>query len=282
MRRSAVAAVVAVAAGLALTGAASAQAQDLRSFTSSRRLGQVSDLDVSVTYGAGRFVVGPAPEGLLYRMNLRYDEDLFDPVADFDGKNLRLGVDARGRNLHIGKHEGGELRVELPRSVPMSLALDFGAGRATLDLGGLALRDLHMQTGAAEARIDVSEPNPGSMGRVELEVGAAEFTARRLGNLNARRIQVNAGVGDVTLDLTGEWRENADVSVQMGLGALELRLPTGVGVKLTEKTFLTSVDTQGLVKRGDAYYSLDWDRAERHVTVDIQAAFGSIDIRWVP
>jgi hypothetical protein len=275
-------AATALAAGLFLTAASSAGAQDLRTFTSSRQLGDVRSLDVRVTYGAGRFVVGPAPEGLLYRMSLSYDEDLFDPVADFDGKSLRLGVDGQGRNIRIGKHEGGELKVELTRSVPMSLALDFGAGRASIDLGGLALTDLQLHTGAAEARIDVSRPNPSSMGRVELEVGAADFTARRLGNLNARRIEVNAGVGDVTLDLTGEWRQDADVSVHMGLGSLELRFPKGIGVKLTEQTFLTSVDTEGLVKRGDAYYSLDWDKSERHVTVDINAAFGSVDVRWAP
>jgi predicted membrane protein len=93
---------------------------------------------------------------------------------------------------------------------------------------------------------------------------------------------VNAGVGDINVDLTGEWRQDADVRVSMGLGSLELRVPEGIGIKLQEKTFLTSVDTQGLIKRGDAYYSLDWDEADRRVTIDIQAAFGDIDIRWVP
>jgi hypothetical protein len=183
--------------------------------------------------------------------------------------------------MRIGKQEGGELRVELARSVPMELTLEFGAGRANIDLGGLALTDLEVHTGAAEATIDVSRPNPEAMARARLEVGAADFTARRLGNLNARRIEVNAGVGDITIDLTGAWQQDGAVQINMGLGSLQLRLPDGVGVKLQEKTFLTSVDTQGLVKRGDAYYSLDWDQTERHITIDVQAAFGSIDISWV-
>ena len=111
-------------------------------------------------------------------------------------------------------------------------------------------------------------------------MGAAQFTARRLGNLNARRIEVNAGVGDVTIDLTGDWKRDGDVVVKMGLGSLQLRFPEGVGVRLEEKTFLTSVDTEGLVKRGDAYYSLDWDKAQRKITVRVEAAFGSVDVRW--
>lgn len=268
---------------VALVAAPAARAQELQTFTASRRLGAERDLHVRVTYGAGRFTVGSAPAGLLYRMQLRYDEDAFTPVAEYDPGELHLGVESiKKGHIRMGKQDTPELQVDLARGVPMELSLDFGAGRANVDLGGLSLKQLQVHTGAAEARLDVSQPNPLGMERAELEVGAADFSARRLGNLNARRIEVNAGVGDVSLDLTGAWREDGAVSVNMGLGSLELRFPEGVGVKLHQKTFLTSVDAQGLVKRGDSYYSPDWDRTTRHITVDIQAAFGSIDIRWAP
>ena len=46
-------------------------------------------------------------------------------------------------------------------------------------------------------------------------------------------------------------------------------------------TFLTSLDSEGLVKRGDSYYSLDWESAQYRVTVEVDAAFGSIDVVWV-
>lgn len=115
-----------------------------------------------------------------------------------------------------------------------------------------------------------------------MEVGAAEFTARRLGNLNADRISVDAGVGEVTLEFTGRWQRDARVSVDMGLGALNLRFPEGLGVKLEKDTFLTSLDAQQMVKRGDAYYSLDWESADRKVTVSVDAALGSISVAWLP
>jgi hypothetical protein len=264
-----------------LAHASHAAAQSSRTFTSSRVLRGESALDVQLRYGAGRFSIQPAPAELLYRMSLRYDEDALEPVAEFDGRNLELGVDGDGRNFRVGRQEGGEMDVELAAAVPMELEIDFGAGTADIDLGGLALTSLSIRTGASETLLDVSRPNPVTLERAELQVGAAEFTARRLGNLNARVIEVNAGVGDVTIDLTGQWRQDGVVRVQMGLGSLELRLPEGVGVKLERETLLTSIDTQGLVKRGDAYYSVDWERAERRITVQVEAAFGSIDVRWV-
>lgn len=267
---------------LALLVAAAAPAplaaQSWRTVTMSRQAVDEDTLDVEVSYGAGRFTVRPATGGLLYRMQVRYDEDVFEPRAEYDGRRLRLGLEGSGRDVRIGRHEGGEMELELSRSVPMALELDFGAVRADIDLGGLSLTDLDVRTGASDSRIDVSEPNPIGMRRADFQVGAADFTARRLGNLNAREIEVSAGVGDLTLELTGEWRQDAEVRVKMGLGSVQLRVPEGLGIKLERETFLTSLDADGLVERGDAYYSLDWEQATRHVTIHVEAAFGSIDV----
>jgi hypothetical protein len=214
-------------------------------------------------------------------MHLRYDEEVFDPVAEFQGEHLRLGVESIGRGIRLGKgRSSGEMDLELARGVPMDLDLEFGAVRADVDLGGLSLTDLELTTGASESRVDISEPNPISMGRATFEVGAADFAARHLGNLNAERIEVDAGVGNIVLDFTGQWQQNANVNVDMGLGALELRFPRGLGVRLIKDTFLTSLDSEGLVKRGDSYYSLDWEDAEYRVTVNVDAAFGSIEVSW--
>ena len=266
---------------LTLALCAPAAGQSWRTVSSSRQLRGESDLDVNVHYGAGRFTIQPAPADLLYRVQMRYDEDAFEPLTEFDGRSLELGVESGGRHFRMGRNQGGSLDVELAPAVPMDLDIEFGAGTADIDLGGLALTQLVVSTGASETLLDVSRPNPVTLDNALIEVGAADFTARRLGNLNARRIEVNAGVGDVTIDLTGEWREDGAVQVEMGLGSLELRLPEGVGVRLERETFLTSLDAQGMEKRGDAYYSPDWDRAERRITIDVQAAFGSVDVRWV-
>lgn len=259
-----------------------ARAQSWRTVTMSRQLDGQKKLDVHVTYGAGRFRMNTLANGLLYRMQLRYDENSFQPEADFKGDRLRLGVDAIDNSVHLGKnHSGGEMDLALARSVPMDLDLQFGAVRADLDLGGLSLTDLQLSTGASESTVDISEPNPERMDRAKLEVGAADFEARHLGNLNADRIEVSAGVGQVTLWFNGNWQRDADVKLDMGLGSLEMRFPEGLGVSLHKDSFLTSLDSQGLVKRGDRYYSLDYDTAKRKVDIDLHAAFGSVKVVWI-
>jgi hypothetical protein len=247
----------------------------------SRQLQSDDAVRVNVEYGAGRLTVGAIDEGLLYRMNLRYDEDAFEPVAELDGDRLRLGVESARRNVKTRGRQSGRLDLELARGVPMDLDLEFGAVRADIDLGGLTLTGLDLSTGASQSIVDVSEPNRGSMSTASFEVGAAEFTARHLGNLNAERIDVDAGVGSLMLWLTGEWERDAQVSIDMGLGSLELMVPEGLGVRLRKDSFLTALDSEGLVKRGDVYESLDYDDADRRVTIDLDAAFGSVKVVWV-
>jgi hypothetical protein len=173
-------------------------AQSMRTVTMSRQLTGDDEVRVAVSYGAGRFTVRSIDEGLLYRMNLTYDEDAYEPVADFSGDRLELGVQSiRGGRSLRGRREAGELALELGRGVPMRLDLEFGAVRADIDLGGLELSALELSTGASESSIDISELNRAQIGTARFEVGAAEFTARHLGNLNAERIEVDAGVGSL-------------------------------------------------------------------------------------
>jgi hypothetical protein len=270
---------------IALTALPSlALGQSWRDVSMSRQASGEDELDVEVVYGAGRFKVRAAEGRHLYRMQLRYDEDMFEPDVEYDHGRLHLGVDhigmGRSRRSDRGGN-GGEMDLELGRGIPMHLDLAFGAVRAELDLGGLSLLDLDLSTGASESTVDVSEPNPVPMRVANFEVGAADFEARDLGNLNARRIDVSAGVGEVTLWFTGEWRQDARASLKIGLGSLELHFPEGLGVRINKNSFLTSFDSQGLVKRGDSYYSLNWDDADRKVSIDLDAAFGSVRVLWV-
>jgi hypothetical protein len=261
-------------------GVPAATAAQMRTVTMSRQLEDEDQVRVFVEYASGRFSVRPMDEGLLYRMNLEYDEGRYEPVSDYSNHRLDIGIESI-RNGFRGDREGGRLDLQLGRGVPMHLDMEFGAVRADVDLGGLALTGLNLSTGASESVIDVSEPSTSSMGLARFEVGAADFTARHLGNLNAERIEIDAGVGSLTLWLDGEWRRDARVGIDMGLGSLELRVPEEIGLELRKDSFLTSLDSEGLVKRGEAYRSLNWENAARKVTVDLDAAFGSVKVVWV-
>lgn len=269
-----------IAAAAALLMPVAVHGQSWKTVTMSRQLEDNDEVRVSVEYGAGEFSVRSVDAGVLYRMNLRYDEDRFEPVVDYSGRRLRLGVDAIGRNITVGGRQTGALELELARGVPLDLSLEFGAVKADIDLGGLSLTGLSLSTGASESTIDVSEPNPLEIETARIEAGATQFTIMNLGNLNADRIEIDAGVGAITLGLDGRWRRDARLAIDMGLGSLELRVPEGLGIQLRKDSFLTALDSEGLVKRGDVYESLDFEDADRRVIIDLDAAFGSVSVVW--
>ncbi len=266
---------------LALTLAQAASAQNWRTVSSARQTqGNESALDVNVEYGAGRLRLSAAEQPFLYRLEARYDSDRFTPIMQYnaDAGRLRVGMEGRGRTR--GGGEQARMAVSLSRDVPMELKLQFGAGEADLDLGGLSLRNLQVSTGASETRISFDQPNRLPAEHVRFEAGAASLRVNGLGNARAARYSFQGGVGETTLDFSGDWNRSATASAELGIGSLTLRFPRNLGVRITKSSFLTSFDSSGMVKRGNAFYSRNWQTAPHKLSLDVSAALGSIQVEW--
>jgi hypothetical protein len=267
-------------AGLVLAGAA--DAQTWRTVTSARQVWGTEPLDVHIRYGAGELNLKPADEPMLYQMEMRFDEENYAPLTEYDSekRRLRLGVEGKEGRRSMRLREGSHATIALTRKVPLDLDLEFGAGEADIDLGGIALRRLDLSTGASETRIRFGERNPVRAEQIRIQAGAAELEVIGLGNTRAERFSFEGGVGSTLLDFSGEWDRSATASVEMGIGSVTLRLPRGLGVRVNKDSFLTSFDSQGLVKRGSSYFSTDWNTAAHRLTIDVDAAFGSIEVEW--
>ncbi len=276
------AAALALAALLAATPAAG---QTLRTLTSARQLHGETSLTVDVTYAVGQFRLEPASQGDLYRMELRYDEDRFVPVREYDPDAgiLRLGMwSLRDHNSwHKGRRDQTPyLDLALTPEVPLTLRLQIGAAEADAEFGGLAMRRLAYKTGASESHVRFSRPNPVECDALIFEVGAAQFDASNIGNANCRRIGIHGGVGELTLDFGGDWRSSADATVKVGIGSVKLVLPRDLGVSISLNRFLASFDHEGFTRRGGVYYSDNYSSARYRLNLDVDAAFGGIEVRW--
>ncbi len=280
IRHAASAALLAVAVGTPMQ----LHAQSWKTVTSSRQVTDEDHLRVRVSYGAGVLRLRRAEAGSLYRTLFRFDEETAVPATEYHDGTLNIDLTRREhRGLNFGNRSSeASLDLELSAEVPLDIQLDFGAGRAELDLTGLPLRELEVNTGASESVLYIDEVNPEQMVSASISVGAADLKVRGLGNLNAEEVEVRAGLGSVVLELDGEWPRDGFLSVEMGLGALEIRVPESLGVRIRHrKSILSSIDAERMVKDGNVYRSINWDSAERHVEIDISTALGSIDLVWI-
>lgn len=273
-------------AAAALAAAQPLGAQTWRSLTSARQRHGETQLAVTVNYVAGEFRLSAAPQGTLYRMDLRYDEDRFTPLREYDAAGARLLLGVRGRGGHVGlaDHRKGDpvptLDIQLAPDIPLVLNLDLGAVRSQVDLGGLALRSVRYRTGASETTLRFSRPNTVPCSELRLEAGAAAFHAWSLGNANCRSVHFEGGVGDVTLDFSGMWQGVVDADLNVAIGTLTLMLPRDAGVAVHLSRLLASFDQSGLQKRGDTYYTAGYESAHRRLVLDVSAAFGGINVVW--
>lgn len=284
------------AAGMALllTAAAPVRGQSTATLSSSRQHRDETSLDVSVGFGVGTFRLRRDQGGALYRTNIVYDEELFRATQryDVDRRALEVGLASRngGGNLrrlgdldHISDL-GQRMELAISPRVPVTLDLELGVVEAEVDLGGLSLVEATIETGASEGGIVFSRPTLRPCRRLGIQVAAAEFIAEGLGNSNCERIEFQGGAGDLTMDFTGEWQHQGVTAadVRLGFGALTLRFPSQLGVSITLSRFLASFDPSGFEKRGDVYYSSNYESAAAKLDLRVQAALGDVDVVWVP
>jgi len=254
-----------------------------RSLDVSRQLHDTVPQRIKVQYGAGRVDVRGTDASLLYGMHLRYDELRARPLHryDADQHSTVLGLESRVANARLSsgpRSESGELRLLLPRVVPLDLDLELGGTEAMLELGGLALQSVRMECGATDATLGFTTPNRSHMRELDVDVGAASFTALHLGNANADQIRVRGGMGAVDLDFSGTWQRDLTVLTRVGIGKTTLRVPDDVGVRLEIQRVAAGFDHEGMVKRDDAWYSKNWDTATRKLRIRAETVFGALEL----
>ncbi len=270
-----------ITAAVALVAASTASAQSWRTLDVARQLTDSAPASVQVVYGTGRIGVRATSNPLFYHMQLRYDATRAQPRHTFDvaTRKLQLGVQKSemrfsGRN----DNNAGHLQLELSRSTPLDLNLDLGAVESDLDLTGLRISRLRVESGASDARLRFDSLNATRMSVLDISLGAASFRGDRLANANAQDIRVDAGVGNVELDLGGQWTQDIDLHVEVTLGIVTIHVPSDIGVRVSLEKTLASFDHEGLVERDGGWVSKNWDSAPHKVRVTAETVFGKLSI----
>ena len=88
-------------------------------------------------------------------------------------------------------------------------------------------------------------------------------------------------MGRVLLDFAGQWASSSRVEVKMAMGELTLRLPRRIGLQITMDKFLSSFEPAGLTRRGNTFYSANYQSSTRHLDLDLTTAMGGVNVEWV-
>lgn len=253
--------------------------------------GGVDTLHVRLAYGAGELSFRGVPAPALYDLHVRYDANERRVKYHYDSEThtLTVGGDSgmadifslrrhhdRPRDEGSGSHS--TLSLGVASGVPLDLALDFSASEATLDMSGLSLSRLSIETAASESRVTFGTVNPSRIPSIELRATAAGFSVEQLGNAHADTVHANATMGRMDLDLSGEWTGDATLDLRAVMSAVTVRIPRDVGVRVRSSTIFGKIDAPGFTERDGVFYSDNFDGAARRVLIDGRAIMAGIEV----
>jgi len=100
-----------------------------------------------------------------------------------------------------------------------------------------------------------------------------------LRGLDLESLDIDMGVGDLTVDLSSQPEQDLEVTIDGGIGSAKVYLPENIGVRVDVDKGIGSVHAQGMIKRGNTYTNEAFGKTETTIDITIDAGIGSIDLR---
>ncbi len=219
----------------------------LAAFTSCARVGEMREenksvpldnaqsVDVHLRMSAGELRLEGGAPGLMegrFQTNIRR----WQPRVDYrlNGTTGILDIEQPRRpGIHLGRTEN-TWDVRLNDSVPIDLAARFGAGEAKVVIGAMNITGLEIKMGVGDLTLDLAGYKQksfrglvkGGIGHATLylpeNVGVRVTVDGGLGSINASGFRVDHHT--YTNDAYGKSDVTIDISVEAGIGSLDLRL----------------------------------------------------------
>ncbi len=274
-------------------GVAIALAGRLSSISKQLDAPETTSMDVQLKLSVGKFEVLEAqmPKGVVAEFSGDYDERKYEYNHTFEvqGKSSELVFESEMRDhQRVANLDAKDNHWEFGFSsdVDCNFDIEIGAAEADLDFGDLTVSDLRLDIGAADANVDFSLPNRTTLRDLKINAGACDLEVRNLGNSRFEFLNFDGGMGSFLLDFSGEFNFEAEASIDVGMGAIDIIIPDDVGVRLeAEEHWFNSIDfpKRKFTKvrgRDDVWESDNYREAAGKLTLVLDVGMGSADIKF--
>lgn len=221
------------------------------------------------------------------------------------GALMLAGCATRAR---VGELQNESQSVELGDASSVSVEINFGAGDLQVTGGAEKLLEADFTYNVAKLKPEVayadgklSVRQPGVKGlpilqditdfrnewglRLSDEVpmdlsvivggGSSDL---QLAGLQLTRLDVNQGAGMSTIDLSGGWKRDLDVSIDTGAADITVRLPKDVGARVEVEAGPTAIEATGLRREGNVYTNNAYGVSDVTLNVAMKAGIGRINL----
>jgi hypothetical protein len=174
-------------------------------------------------------------------------------------------------------------KVYLAESTPYILDLDYGLGNANIDLSGLSIEKLKINTASADVTISYNTQveNQITMDTFAVKVDMGSLNARHLNLARSKVVLAEVGFGNMFLDFSNKPTTSNHIIGSVGAGNLTIQLPSeDVPVLVTiNESWLCSINlSRNLKKTGPGKFAnAAYSRDSRNALVfDLDVSMGKI------
>lgn len=259
----------------------SVEVGELQEKEDSITLDEAGSVAVDVLFGAGELEIAAGDPDQLFSGRFLYNVEEWEPeITHSDGRLIiQQGNDDEAWGWPDEETVRNEWDLTFSPDVPLEMDIKTGAGQGDLDLTDLQLEKLDIDLGAGDFNVQFNEPNQAKMSRFTLDVGAASLEVTGIGNASPEKMIVQGGAGKITLDLTGDWANSADIEITSGVGQLELDLPDDVGVHVEVTGGIANIEVTGLRRSGEAYINNSYGESEIELNIDVTTGVGQVELK---
>jgi hypothetical protein len=132
-------------------------------------------------------------------------------------------------------YDASTWKMYLNEDKPYELNLNYGIGEAFVDLSGLSIQNLRINTGSANVNVGyLSEiENQVVMDTFNVKVDVGSLQMRKANLANAKVIIAEVGFGNAFLDLSDPPSSGSYIGASVGAGNLEVLVPkSNTGIKV--------------------------------------------------
>jgi len=195
--------------------------------------GDVKEVRLNLEMGAGDLKVGTGTRKLM-QAYFTYNVPSWKPVVDYSTSGDAGSLTVRqpgGRHGHFGNTKY-EWDLRLSQDVPIDFRLNFGAGKAELDLGSLMMRSVTVDMGVGSLNMDL-RGNPKHDYNVRINGGVGEAVLHLPSNVGVYA-EAGGGIGGISVhnlrheeghyvnDAYGTSAVTIRVNVEGGVGSIRL------------------------------------------------------------
>jgi hypothetical protein len=167
-------------------------------------------------------------------------------------------------------------------SMSTDLFVDLGVGASTLDLSGLSLNNVSVNSAFSNIVIHYTQPNLVPMKKMDIHAASADISLKNIEHARAQLISIQNDMGQTELIIGDGDTPESTIYLQSGVGSCKLLIDKNQPIKLTLKSgFFSTVKVDGSFEKVQKnIYTNDAFKASKgkYIKIICNIDFGSISV----